>query len=58
MRCCQCGDEMPVSLDAIVDHLRVMHPDDYDELEWWPDGGLVIREDLSELTADDVLGEA
>lgn len=39
------------SLEEILDHLRVMHPDQYEPPERWPDGGLVIHDDT--LTPDD-----
>jgi hypothetical protein len=38
--CDLCGELMlAVGFD---DHLRVFHPDDYEPMETWPDGSLVI----------------
>lgn len=40
-----------VNVESIIDHIRVMHPDQYEEPERWPDGSLVIYDDT--LTPDD-----
>jgi hypothetical protein len=47
--CEVCGDPIiPGTLNDILDHLRVMHPDVYgDGPEMWPDGGPVIEIDES-----------
>ncbi len=35
-----CGETHPIQ--HILNHLRVMHPDHYEEPDTWPDGGPVI----------------
>jgi hypothetical protein len=40
--------EEPVTTHDLLGHLRVMHPDEYgDGPITWPDGGVLIEEDLS-----------
>jgi hypothetical protein len=35
------------TVDDVVDHIRVMHPGVMDDgVERWPDGGVVVRDDL------------
>ncbi|HKY57617.1 MAG TPA: hypothetical protein VJL80_06235 [Aeromicrobium sp.] len=54
MKCGLCDWEQPDAeggLEAGIDHIRVMHPDQYEEPERWPDGGLVIHDDT--LTAEE-----
>ena len=56
MKCHLCGhDEKPADenmgadLRLMVDHLRVMHPEEYgDGPERWPDGGIVLHDDTLE----------
>lgn len=51
MKCNLCGDEWPDvegGMESGIDHLRVMHPDQFEEPERWPDGGLVIHDDTIE----------
>ncbi len=36
---------VPGDLNSIIDHIRVMHPDEFSEPARWPDGGLVTEED-------------
>lgn len=38
---------------GILDHIRVMHPDQWEEPEKWPDGGLVFI-DRADATADEI----
>ena len=38
-RCHPCGEEV----DDMGNHLRIIHPDVYDNLERWPDGELVMH---------------
>ena len=54
MKCHLCEDEWPDEeggMESAIDHLRVMHPDKFEEPERWPDGGLVIHDDT--LTPED-----
>ena len=44
MKCRICQDEWSDAdggIEAILDHLRVMHPDRWEPPQRWPDGGLV-----------------
>lgn len=46
--CSVCNQEMHGS--QLLDHMRLLHPDQYEELElslmdFWPDGNLVVHED-------------
>lgn len=44
-RCLVCSE--PVPSVELLDHLRVMHPDDYgDGPERWPDGTIVVHHDV------------
>lgn len=40
VHCDLCGEDM--SSDEILDHLRLMHPAQYQEPETWPDGSFVV----------------
>lgn len=45
MKCFICQDEWSDELgglESFVDHLRVNHPDNYEEPERWPDGQIVV----------------
>lgn len=42
--CLLCSSDVPS--EELLDHIRVMHPDDYEPPLTWPDGSLVIIEDL------------
>jgi hypothetical protein len=44
MQCQLCGQRMVTP--AILDHVRLMHPDQDAVPERWPDGGLVIYEEI------------
>jgi hypothetical protein len=45
-----CNEDIdPGGLREMVDHIRLLHPDDYEEPEQWPDGGFVIHEEPSDL---------
>lgn len=47
MKCLVCREEWPDEdggLESVVDHMRVMHPDDFEPPERWPDGALVIHD--------------
>lgn len=48
MKCSLCDWEQPdaeVGLEGAIDHIRVMHPDDYgDGPDRWPDGSLAIHD--------------
>jgi hypothetical protein len=49
--CLRCDE--PVPDDQLLDHLRVLHPDDYgDGPLRWPDGALVVV-DLTDLEDPD-----
>ncbi len=63
--CNLCGEDTPVSdnmhadMEALFDHLRVMHPEVYgDGPGRWPDGGLVVEVEADSLTPDLFGGEA
>lgn len=49
--CFLCGhktepaDTMIQDVENAMDHIRVMHPDQYEESERWPDGGLVLEDE-------------
>lgn len=48
--CNVCGVEFPVGsgLWAVLDHVRLLHPDLYgDGPQRWPDGSLVVHEELA-----------
>ncbi len=48
-RCEVCGDPVPTA--QLLDHLRLLHPDDYgDGPQRWPDGGLVVIDADPEIT--------
>jgi hypothetical protein len=32
----------------LIDHLRILHPDHYGEIERWPDGDVVIYDTTTE----------
>lgn len=42
--CRICRPPEPVPDRALLDHLRVLHPDQWAELAAWPDGSLVLEE--------------
>ena len=51
MKCLICNDEWPDAeggLESFVDHLRVLHPDQYEPLQRWPDGGIVLTDHCPE----------
>jgi hypothetical protein len=51
MKCLICEDEWPDEeggLESFVDHMRVNHPDQYEEPDRWPDGQLVVIDDTLE----------
>ena len=54
-RCNRCDET--VEDVALIDHIRVMHPDDYgDGPERWPDGQIVVIDtepSMDDLEADD-----
>jgi hypothetical protein len=43
--CLLCQPNETVPLAEILDHLRLIHPSQWDGLETWPDGSPVIYED-------------
>ena len=45
-RCDLCGNEF--SPNIILNHIRLMHPDQEVDFPVWPDGGPVIHEDADE----------
>lgn len=54
MKCLICSEEWPDAeggLQSFEDHMRVIHPDQYEPAERWPDGALVIHDDT--LTPED-----
>lgn len=55
MATCELCGEQPEDA-AILDHLRVMHPEQYgDGPEVWPDGGIVVL-DETDYSADEIGG--
>lgn len=47
--CHLCPDDVARSLPQMLDHLRVVHPEEYgDGPERWPDGGVVIEDNTLE----------
>lgn len=51
MKCNLCGDEWPDAeggLESFIDHMRVLHPAEYEKPERWPDGSLVVHDDTLE----------
>jgi len=46
VRCDLCATFQPA--DTLLDHIRLMHPDDYEELAVWPDGSPVIIDNTLE----------
>lgn len=60
MKCNRCGhtepktDNMLSDVEVMIDHLRVMHPDDFQEPERWPDGGLVLTVEEESLTPESI----
>jgi hypothetical protein len=58
VKCDLCGDEWPDAeggLESAVDHVRVMHPDQYQPPERWPDGQIVVHDDT--LSPEDFTGD-
>lgn len=41
--CDLCGDGFD-TVSAFMDHLRVMHPDRYEDVATWPDGAPVVED--------------
>jgi hypothetical protein len=60
MMCNLCGHTEPKSdslladVEVMLDHLRLMHPDEYEEPERWPDGQLVITVEEDSLTPENI----
>lgn len=48
--CHLCGSGC-VDMDEVLDHIRDDHPEDWEPLERWPDGSLVVVDNT--LTPDD-----
>lgn len=49
--CHQCHEDFPegTTLNELVEHLRLYHPDDFgDGPATWPDGGVVMHDDTLE----------
>jgi hypothetical protein len=45
--CLLCGgDEVQGGVDGILEHLRVIHPGTFEQIQRWPDGGVVIYDEL------------
>ena len=42
--CDLCHHDIPT--DELVSHIAVHHPDHYEPFETWPDGAVVVTEDL------------
>lgn len=54
--CALCLEPLAVDgLEGIVDHVRLMHPDQFEDPQRWPDGGLVVV-DETDPTADEIGG--
>ena len=54
-RCELCEEPVPGGLVKLIDHLRVLHPEEYgDGPERWPDGGIVVLDES--LTPDEFGG--
>ncbi|SNR44383.1 hypothetical protein SAMN06265360_10645 [Haloechinothrix alba] len=45
--CVTCNDHIPDP--DLLDHLRVMHPDEYAEPERWPDGMPVVEQEPTDV---------
>jgi hypothetical protein len=52
MRCFICGEQqipddaqMSTDVDLAIQHLRLMHPEEYEPIQRWSDGGPVIEDD-------------
>lgn len=60
MICNRCGyskdksESLLADVEVMLDHIRVMHPDDYEEPERWPDGQLVVRVEDESLTPENI----
>jgi hypothetical protein len=60
MICNRCGytednsESLLADVEVMLDHIRVMHPDDYEEPERWPDGSLVVTVEEDSLTPENV----
>jgi len=55
---CQLGSDEPIEaddLDAVAEHLRLMHPDQDHEPQRWPDGDIVVVDQT--LEPDDFGGD-
>jgi hypothetical protein len=44
--CMLCGVGVEGGVDEILEHVRVVHPGTFREVERWPDGGAVIHDKL------------
>jgi hypothetical protein len=42
------GEDMATDMLTALDHLRLFHPDQYEEPETWPDGSLVVHDESLE----------
>ncbi|GAB3251075.1 hypothetical protein [Kineosporia babensis] len=51
MATCNLCPETPLD-DEILDHIRVMHPEQWEEPQRWPDGGFVFTDQTDYTTAD------
>jgi hypothetical protein len=38
------GEDMAADMLEAMEHLRLFHPDQYEEPETWPDGSLVVED--------------
>lgn len=46
--CALCGEKVA----DVFEHLRVMHPETWDDVEKWPDGGPVIAPFVEDCTSE------
>jgi hypothetical protein len=46
--CDLCEPSTYVPTDEIMEHVRLLHPDQYEEYETWPDGKFVMFEETTE----------
>lgn len=57
-RCNLCAEDMPSPYgpQEILDHIRNVHPEHYEEPERWPDGGIVVYEGDIDASAAELFG--
>lgn len=49
MKCELCGEHdltpttITEDINLMIEHMRLFHPHIYDQMEFWPDGGVVLH---------------